>query len=849
MGLDGRKRVVGSMAASAAALAAAAVALFLLGHRYLSWPSAFNSDDLLCTALVDDVLTGRDIHEWHLPGAPYLFPDMVLLAPCRLAAPNLVVEFLAYHFLFWSLAAGLLAWLGRLVGLPADRAFSAAAAGVALLAAAHLHPAYGRGPGLVHPGSHVGLLLVGLFLLAATMQALRDGYGIGLAALCLLIGGAGAFSDRLLLIQFVAPTGLALGVLLLRRRLSVRRAVVHAAVLGGVVAVSMLLRVGLVRLGFRFLRVEDWIAGPRFEDVGAMAGIVGQILQGQTLLMVLLPLHLVLALAVACLPTPTRSVSEGPSPMAAGREFLGWALFLSPWCNIGALLLLGQGQNPAIERYLLPCWLLPLLCPVLLAGLLPWQRLRAFAAAAIPAVVVLFVGWRAAGVLPAVQRSQFEVPYPPLAQALDRLVRERGPLRGLAGFWEARSLSLLTRERVPVRPLNFVGEPWFHACNPAAFVEDVGDGAPPGYQFIIATDRPPSAAPPQEILLAHYGPPKEKIAVGQDAIWIYDGVRSSPLERFLNAERAEQLRRRQPFVGPAEPACLARPKANRTPAQGRGTAAVPLGKALEVRFDPPVSGGLLDVSADHAADCVLEFFAGTSPTPLAELRVPAVPWTGAAYDSPGLQSRLLAVPAALRGRCWDRVVIHPRSRHGATVGHVLVLPGEPPSVAVPATPRQLRLEAENLLPVIHDLSDPQMRASVTTVTDDRASGGKARRGAPPWRQAVAETPALTLSPGRYRIDFALRAEGSPTADAAILRVAAPAPCSIDRQRTLRVAELAGKSYRKESLTVDIVEEVDDVHISVCGSGKAAVLVDYVELHLLAAGEGQKNGHLARGKDE
>jgi hypothetical protein len=343
---------------------------------------------------------------------------------------------------------------------------------------------------------------------------------------------------------------------------------------------------------------------------------------------------------------------------------------LSPVCNAGALLLLGQGHNTTIDRYMLPCWLLPLLFPALLAGLLPWERLRPIAARIVPAAVLLFVAWRVGGGLPGVERARFEVPYPPLAQALDQLVRERGPMRGLAGFWEARSMSYLTRERVPVRPLNFAGEPWFHACNPAAFVED---GAAE-YQFVIAVARK-EIAPPRQMLLDHYGPPREKIAVGKDEIWLYDRVQSAALERFLDAERAPRLRAQRPFIGPAEPECLARPKANRTPPSVRGTAAIQRGQALQLHFDPPITGELLDISADHAADCLLEFFRGDDLTPLAVLRVPPVPWTGDAYDSPGLQSRLLPVPAALRGQAWDRVVLRPRSSHGATVGHVLVLGG------------------------------------------------------------------------------------------------------------------------------------------------------------------------------
>jgi hypothetical protein len=812
-----------------------ALTLFLLGYRYLTWPSAFNSDDLLCSNIVEDVFRGEDIHEWHLPGAPYLFPDLFLLAPCRWLAPNLVVEFLAYHFLFWGLMVAVLWWLGELLRLSRRSAFVAAAVGVAFLAAVHLGPAYGRAPKLVHPGNHVGAVLVGLFLLAMTVQAVRHGYGIASAIVCIVLGGLGAFSDRLVLLQFLTPTALALGLLWLRRRINMRQLAVHAAVFAGIVGLSMLLRALFVQMGIHFLRVEDWFGRPTWADLETMAHLLKATLDGQVLLKLLIPLYLVLcvlvgSLAVATGGPPVGRSSTGGLPVAT--ELFGWALFLSPVCNLVVLFLLGQGRNSAIDRYLLPCWLLPLLCPALLAALLPWQRPRALASTLVPAAMAVFVACRVAAGMPAVEAARLEVPYPPLAQALDRLVHERGALRGLAGFWEARSLSFLTRERVPVRPLNFVGEPWFHACNPASFLATGAEGTPT-YQFILAVDRPAEVAPPREVLLAHYGPPKEKLIVGRDEIWLYDRVRSSALDRFLSAALAERLAAERPFVGPDEPACLSRPKANRTQPR-RGTAAAPQGQSLELHFAAPVRGVLLDVAADHAADCLLEFFHSTATRPLAVVRVPPVPWTGAAYDAPGLQSRLVPLPPILQHQHWDRIVVRPRSSHGVTLGHVLLFQHDFAAVTAAHTeaPERLRLEAEALLPVAHDLGHPRMRELVTKVADDHASGGAVRRAVPPWQLAIAETPSLTLSPGRYRVDFALRAEGDPLEAAALLCVEAPAPAAIRQQRALRVADLAGKGYRTESLIFEIAEEVDDVHIGVRATGKAVVLVDYLELQRL-----------------
>ena len=43
----------------------------------------FNSDNLLSPAQCDDLLHGREVTDWHLPVRWPVFPDLLLLLPCR----------------------------------------------------------------------------------------------------------------------------------------------------------------------------------------------------------------------------------------------------------------------------------------------------------------------------------------------------------------------------------------------------------------------------------------------------------------------------------------------------------------------------------------------------------------------------------------------------------------------------------------------------------------------------------------------------------------------------------------------------------------------------------------------
>jgi hypothetical protein len=98
--------------ASAALLLLAALAV--LASDYLHWPAGINRDDFLSALQCQDVLDGRGLEGWHLPGAPYLFPDALLLLPCQALTADLGAAFTLYHFLFYLALLACLAWVGRL---------------------------------------------------------------------------------------------------------------------------------------------------------------------------------------------------------------------------------------------------------------------------------------------------------------------------------------------------------------------------------------------------------------------------------------------------------------------------------------------------------------------------------------------------------------------------------------------------------------------------------------------------------------------------------------------------------------------------------------------------------------
>jgi hypothetical protein len=789
-------------------------ALAVLSSEYLNCARGINRDDFLCPDECQDVLDGRSLEGWHLPGAPYLFPDDLLLLACQGVCPHLGAAVTLYTFVFYfALVAGL-AWLARLAGLPGRQAFLAACVGVLLLVVTHLGDDYqDRATLMAHPGNHVGAVLVGVLTLAMLLRGVRDGLGEPGAAALALVVAFGTFSDKLLALQFLAPAGGALVVLAVRRAAPLPRLALALALMAAGFALSLAIKALMVRHGLMVLNEEAQFRWFRDLPWRATAATLLSFVRGQTLLRHLLPLHLAVALGLALF----WRRPAGPAPL-----FLAVFVLLLPALNVGALLATGK-TDPAVGRYLLAALFAPLLFLGLLLAAVPGRAARA-AGALGTAAVLLFAGWRVADLGPGAARRGWRLPYPPLAQTLDRLVRERGPLRGLGGYWAARGMNYLSREHVRVNA--FMGAPCGHGLSPDCFLAEAPDDANvPDFRFVVVDShlRP-------EFVLPYFGEPAERVPTGGgEEVWLYDAPLDSDLfDRFLAAQVARRYRRGHAWTGPAWPPTLARPRHTFSPADDRHNLRLGPWATVEVRFDPPVTGTLIDLGADYADRYDLEFFAG--PERLATLRAPAVPWTGTvpAYGPPGIQPRLLTLPAVLRERPWDRVVV--TTRPGGTgllfsLAHFLVYHDEPPRLTArpaPAPTAPRRFEAEAL---------PTEAGAASKVADPGAGGGAARRCGADFAGCLSYSPYLTLPPGRHRVDFTLKVDDTAApAPLATLEVTSEGGANVLARRELGGADVSAPGrYETHSLLVETADEREQVTFRLLAHGRTRLALDSIEL--------------------
>jgi hypothetical protein len=824
-----RRRLAGAASAALVALLAALapLAVFCVGFNYLHGAYPFNSDNLWCNAFCEDLLSGADLTGWNFPGAPYLFPDILLLLPCQWLGRDLVAVYFAYDALFYAAFLAALYALARQVGLGRRAAFVTAAAALTFLAVTHLRDDYRAvGQLMGHPGNHIGAILVGVVLLALFARALRRGHGRAGAAAFVTVGALGTVSDNLLVVQFLLPACLALGLLWLWRKLPFGQLARHAAAVAAALLLAEGLRLLVQCFGCQFEGFKEDVRRPRPGDLTALLTQVWRVVNSEYVLLAFLALTVLAALLVLW-----ARRGAGRADDAAGRPalFVALAVLLSPACNLLALLVLGMGTHNAAIRYCVVLYLVPFLFPGLLLRLLPGRAAR-LGGAALLAFVVALALHQFRLLLPAVGRDGFAQPYPPLAQAIDRLVAEHGPMQGVAGYWSARELSFLTRSRTRIVPLLTDCSPFPHGGNSRWYIDRrPGRLALPDYRLIVVAESR-GLAPRPEVLAAHFGEPRQKVRVGPDQLWLYDRLDNAAFDRFLLAQVAPRLRRALPAVAPEWPWALARPKANGTPSDARRVWALGPGQELEVRFPRPVSARLLDVAADYREHGRLLFYRGAEA--VGELALPSVPWTNTLpHWKPGQQARLLEVPPALRGRPWDRVVVRP-SRTGLHVGHLLAYERDVPGLFPPApgAAGPHRYEAEEM----YSLAPPE-----SVVADPQASGGKARQAPPGFGGCLTHGPYVALRPGRYQLDVRLGVDDNSSAEPAV-RVEVFANWDVDRLAAvdLRGADFpAGGGYVTRRLTFEAGAGLDTVQFRTVPLGKARVRVDYFELTRRPPGPG------------
>src|ERR1039458_7545134 len=167
----------------------------------------FNSDALFFPSLFKNIfLEGKHFADWVLPPSSYLFPDALLYAAAYILNKNVFTQILTFAILqsvlFFSLISALLSFFIR----RSDAiSYSALISSNIILLGLYSADPFGLSfIDVYHFGSLLSFLILSILLLKFRFAtSIKGKYYVG--ALTVLLAACSVLSDRLILIQFIAP--------------------------------------------------------------------------------------------------------------------------------------------------------------------------------------------------------------------------------------------------------------------------------------------------------------------------------------------------------------------------------------------------------------------------------------------------------------------------------------------------------------------------------------------------------------------------------------------------------------------------------------------------------------------
>ncbi len=498
-----------------------------------------NGDTLGGTAFAVDVLRdGFPISGWHFSIAPFCVPDLLLAAFFWEVTRSPVAATLLAGFSQAALLIGALLVIRNAVGLGERRLQAVLTLGVAsaiaLYSAHHLNvrlPDYSL---LFAPQNHVGSLINMLYALGLALWLVRDeverGRGrravyLGYAALCLAAGASNLMFVDEMLAPFAATLfGAAfLGLLPWRCCWTTPLLGFPAALLGAFAGRSFLHSAPLSSQ-------SEWTIDGFLTATNAfLSGAVHNLAAHDFL-------HMVAATWVLfCLVSGAlfvrRLVIHGTA--CVGREdrlrfVFVTTVFLSGVFCLASLLITGTSGLTAFHNYAWALHYLPMLflLPLFVVpALISWSwgmRLRS--------VVRERVAWLAAGLAvatPAVSLAMTTVPatqitsfHPPVVAVLDDLAPQYGIREGLSGYWEARLITLLSRQGVRAYAVDGDMQPYLWWSNAAWYSESYYDRRrPPRVDFVVLDE--PVGPEQRGLVINRFGEPRAERRVDNFDILIF----------------------------------------------------------------------------------------------------------------------------------------------------------------------------------------------------------------------------------------------------------------------------------------------------------------------------------------
>jgi hypothetical protein len=469
--------------------------MFLLGlaFSHATFVSNFvDSDGLLAAEWTRHIfIDGYPASGYQLPRTPSLFPDLTLYSLVQLATGSWRA---ATFGTLLALLAGLLCAGGIIVGRIATiRTETGIAAfwiaGVAIILAELAFSGAGRHLLAVKPMAH-GASFVLSVIAAALADSLRRRFApvraTGFATLCILA----VLSDRLFVVSFVIPFGVALFAVEFDRRVRiVLLTIVASASLAGWAGGGLIDRQADLALDWTAIpaHLRLFLLGIRASDVVTIAP----------------------ALLLFIAPVFARGLAVAPD----GSARFYWTFAVVSIVATTGLTVAFLYQDRGAYRYLGAAIWWPYLFAA--AGLAVMLRRRAVWIAGLASIVSATIAVLAIFSGFASRDSLWRWRHP-VEQCLSRDSGMTQPREGLAQFWLARPIGASSEWRFHVDPILPTGEAHHWGNDLASYSQSTFDRSrPPDYRFIVMDSLDPVA------IAARFGEPARTLDCGDTIVWFY----------------------------------------------------------------------------------------------------------------------------------------------------------------------------------------------------------------------------------------------------------------------------------------------------------------------------------------
>lgn len=397
----------------------------------------YGADSLYLPSLSRDLTSGYDLSGWKLTPAPYFFPDILIFFAAGLVTQNIHtsiwINAVAQNILFLT---GIICLTKSLNLKPLAVAFSIFICSMLLIASRNILELM---PMLIS-GFHFGIVIVMCFALAIVIHVWHDGNSAKKSSFALLavLCSLATPSDLLFIVQFLAPAIAALLLTTKARRFHLN----HAMLSSGALALYSLIGLLIERAIPRHRSIEEYgmSNSARFaQTLSDIQLIASQFAQAHPLFALALA-----AIFGACLIIALAGLIH-PDTLCSRITFI--ALFLVLQLCISFLFL--AVAPVASARYLLPSFtLMIVLAPALIISVMQLPNFLVnlfFMSCAIASIIISASSLK---YFPDIrQLNQY---YNDFVECVDQGVRLRGAHRGLAQYWQARQISMLSRAGLDV---------------------------------------------------------------------------------------------------------------------------------------------------------------------------------------------------------------------------------------------------------------------------------------------------------------------------------------------------------------------------------------------------------------